>query len=146
MLEVLVRIDGRPLSRWATDGVLVATPTGSTAYAFSAHGPVIWPELSALLLVPLSAHALFARPLVLSDTTVVSIEVLPATSPGVLWCDGRRSFDVAEGSVIEARAGQHRLRLARTSEQPFVTRLVRKFGLPVDGWRGGAERDAAHAR
>ncbi|MGB4272244.1 MAG: NAD(+) kinase, partial [Propionicimonas sp.] len=58
----------------------------------------------------------------------------------------RRSFDVAEGSVIEARAGQHRLRLARTSEQPFVTRLVRKFGLPVDGWRGGAERDAAHAR
>lgn len=146
MLEVLVRIDGRPLSRWATDGVLVATPTGSTAYAFSAHGPVIWPELSALLLVPLSAHALFARPLVLSDTTVVSIEVLPATSTGVLWCDGRRSFDVAPGAVIEVRAGQRRLRLARTSEQPFVTRLVRKFGLPVDGWRGGAERDAAHAR
>lgn len=146
MLEVLVRIDDRPLSRWATDGVLVATPTGSTAYAFSARGPVIWPDLSALLLVPLSAHALFARPLVLSEHSTVSIEVLPATPSGVIWCDGRRSVDVGEGAVIEIRAGQRRLRLARTSEQPFVTRLVRKFGLPVDGWRGAAEREAAHAR
>ena len=145
MLEVLVRIDGRALSRWATDGVLVATPTGSTAYAFSAHGPVIWPDLSALLLVPLSAHALFNRPLVLSDQSVVSIEVLPATPSGVIWCDGRRSVDVVAGSVIEVRAGTRRLRLARTSEQPFVTRLVRKFSLPVDGWRGAAERDRTHA-
>ncbi|MFZ0529847.1 MAG: NAD kinase [Propionicimonas sp.] len=147
MLEVLVRIDDRPLSRWATDGVLVATPTGSTAYAFSAHGPVIWPELSALLLVPLSAHALFNRPLVLSDRTVVSIEVLPGGGPGgVVWCDGRRTTDVTGGMEIEARVGAHRLRLARTAEQPFVNRLVRKFGLPVDGWRGAAERDAAHAQ
>ncbi len=147
MIEVLVRLDDRPLSRWATDGVLVATPTGSTAYAFSAHGPVIWPDLSALLLVPLSAHALFARPLVLGDQTVVSIEVLPGGSPGgVVWCDGRRTTDVAGGREIEVRAGTHRLRLARTSVQPFVNRLVRKFGLPVDGWRGAADRDAAHAR
>ncbi|MEA4945355.1 MAG: NAD kinase [Propionicimonas sp.] len=146
MLEVLVRIDDRPLSRWATDGVLVATPTGSTAYAFSAHGPVVWPDIDALLLVPLSAHALFNRPLVLSDRSSVSIEVLPATPAGVLWCDGRRSIDLPEGAVVEVRAGKRRLRLARTSEQPFVHRLVRKFDLPVDGWRGAAERDAAHAR
>jgi len=147
MLEVLVRIDGRPLSRWATDGVLVSTPTGSTAYAFSAQGPVIWPELSALLLVPLSAHALFARPLVLSDSTVVTIEVLPGGEQGggVVWCDGRRSTDVTSGMEIETRLGERPLRLARISEQPFVDRLVRKFGLPVDGWRGAAERDAAHA-
>ncbi|MCE1174735.1 MAG: NAD kinase [Propionibacteriales bacterium] len=148
MLEVLVRIDGRPLSRWATDGVLVSTPTGSTAYAFSAHGPVIWPELSALLLVPLSAHALFARPLVLSDSTVVTIEVLPTPDygGGVVWGDGRRSTDVAAGMEIEIRRGDRPLRLARMSSQPFVERLVRKFGLPVDGWRGAAERDARHAQ
>lgn len=147
MIEILVRIDGRPLSRWATDGVLVSTPTGSTAYAFSAHGPVIWPDLSALLLVPLSAHALFARPLVLGPRSVVTIEVLPgAESGGVVWCDGRRTTDVSGGMEIEARAGVHRFLLARTSEQPFVNRLVRKFGLPVDGWRGAADRDAAHAR
>ena len=145
MLEVLVRIDGRALSRWATDGVLVATPTGSTAYAFSAHGPVIWPDLSALLLVPLSAHALFNRPLVLGEQSVVTIEVLPGTPDGVIWCDGRRSFDLQAGSRIEVRTGSHRLRLARTSEQPFVTRLVRKFSLPGDGWRGAAERSRTHA-
>lgn len=148
MIEVLVRIDDRPLSRWATDGVLVATPTGSTAYAFSAHGPVIWPDLNALLLVPLSAHALFARPLVLSDRSVVRIEVLPGAGGdggGVVWCDGRRTTQVSAGMEVEARTGHLRLRLARTSEQPFVTRLVRKFDLPVQGWRGSAERDAAHA-
>lgn len=147
MLEVLVRIDGRPLSRWATDGVLVSTPTGSTAYAFSAHGPVIWPELSALLLVPMSAHALFARPLVLSDSTVVDIEVLPGVTPGgVVWCDGRRSVDVTAGMEIEARIGRHRLKLARISEQPFVDRLVAKFGLPVDGWRGPTDWAARSAQ
>jgi NAD+ kinase len=108
---------------------------------------VIWPDLSALLLVPLSAHALFARPLVLGEQTVVSIEMLPGGSPGgVVWCDGRRTTDVTGGMEIVATVGQHRLRLARTSVQPFVNRLVRKFGLPVDGWRGAAERDAAHAR
>lgn len=141
MIEVLARVDDRALSRWATDGVLVSTPTGSTAYAFSAHGPVIWPDLSALLLVPLSAHALFARPLVLSDHSVVSIEVLPGGSPGgVVWCDGRRTFDILPGMEVEARLGAHRLLLARTSEQPFVDRLVRKFELPVDGWRAAADR------
>ena len=93
------------------------------------------------------AHALFARPLVLGEHTVVSIEVLPGGGPGgVVWCDGRRSTDVTGGMEIVATAGTDRLRLARTVEQPFVNRLVRKFGLPVDGWRGAAERDAAHAR
>jgi NAD+ kinase len=146
MLEVLVRIDDRPLSRWATDGVLVATPTGSTAYAFSAHGPVVWPEVEALLLVPLSAHALFNRPLVLGTHSVVKVQVLPATPGGLIWCDGRRTTEIGEGMELEVRAGESRLLLARTSEQPFVTRLVRKFGLPVAGWRGAAERDEIHAQ
>ena len=91
MLEVLVEVDGRPLSRWACDGMLVATPTGSTAYAFSAGGPVIWPGVDALLVVPLSAHALFARPLVLGPTSTVVVEVIDASQThGVVWCDGRR--------------------------------------------------------
>ena len=64
MLEVTIEVDGRPLSSWGCDGVVVATPTGSTAYAFSAGGPVVWPDVEALLLVPISAHALFARPIV----------------------------------------------------------------------------------
>jgi NAD+ kinase len=142
MLEVVVEVDGRPLSRWACDGVLVATPTGSTAYAFSAGGPVIWPSVDALLLVPLSAHALFARPLVLGPASTVVIELIEASSThGVVWCDGRRSAELETGMEIEVRQGPHRLRLARLSEAPFTDRLVNKFGLRVEGWRGAAEAD-----
>jgi NAD+ kinase len=138
MIEVLVDIDGHPLSRWGTDGVLVSTPTGSTAYAFSAQGPVLWPDLDALLVVPLLAHALFARPLVLSPTSVVTMELIDRGqyAGGVLWCDGRRSVDVEPHNEIEVRRSPRKLRLARMSAQPFVHRLVRKFDLPVDGWRG----------
>jgi NAD+ kinase len=142
MLEVVVEVDGRPLSRWACDGVLVATPTGSTAYAFSAGGPVIWPSVDALLLVPLSAHALFARPLVLGPASTVVIELIdPSPTHGVVWCDGRRSAELRTGMEIEVRQGPHKLRLARLSEAPFTDRLVNKFGLRVEGWRGAAEAD-----
>ena len=142
MIEVLVEIDGHPLQRWGTDGVLVSTPTGSTAYAFSAQGPVMWPDLDALLVVPLLAHALFARPLVLSPTSVVKIDMLPgqATS-GVLWCDGRRSVDVHQGAEVEVRRLGQNLKIARLDASPFVERLVRKFQLPVQGWRKEATID-----
>ncbi|MCW3157970.1 NAD kinase [Micropruina sonneratiae] len=141
MIEVLVRVDGRALSRWGTDGVLVATPTGSTAYAFSANGPVLWPDIDALLLVPLSAHALFNRPLVIGPHSTASIEILPSNeSQAVVWCDGRRTIDISAGMLVTAQVGTHRLRLARISERPFVDRLVRKFELPVEGWRGVAQR------
>jgi NAD+ kinase len=148
MLEVMVEVDGRPLSRWACDGILVATPTGSTAYAFSAGGPVIWPGVEALLMVPLSAHALFARPLVLGPRSQVIVELVTASQThGVVWADGRRSTELRTGMEIEVTQGRYKLRLARLSESPFTDRLVNKFGLRVEGWRGGAEdRQAAEDR
>ncbi len=140
MLEVLVEVDGRPLSRWACDGMIVATPTGSTAYAFSAGGPVIWPGVDALLVVPLSAHALFARPLVLGPTSQVVVEVVASSQThGVVWCDGRRAAELRTGMEIKVTQGAHRLRLARLSAAPFTDRLVNKFGLRIEGWRGEAE-------
>jgi NAD+ kinase len=140
MVEVLVEVDGRPLSRWACDGMLVSTPTGSTAYAFSAGGPVIWPGVDALLVVPLSAHALFARPLVLSPTSTVVVELLDASpTHGMVSCDGRRSVELHAGMEIEVTRGRQRLRLARLSQAPFTDRLVHKFGLRVEGWRGSAD-------
>ena len=142
MLELLVEVDRRPLSRWACDGLLLATPTGSTAYAFSAGGPVIWPEVDALLLLPLSAHALFARPLVVGPTSEVSVRLVEGSpTHGVVWCDGHRSTEFRAGMEIQVVQGRHRLRLARLSESPFTNRLVNKFRLPVDGWRGSAERE-----
>ncbi|HEX8510595.1 MAG TPA: NAD kinase [Propionibacteriaceae bacterium] len=144
MLEVMVEVDGRPLSRWACDGLLISTPTGSTAYAFSAGGPVIWPGVEALLLVPLSAHALFARPLVLGPTSQVIVELIETSqTTGVVWADGRRSAELVTGMEIEVTQGRHRLRLARLSESPFTDRLVNKFGLRVEGWRGTAEEARA---
>ncbi|MFD1542867.1 NAD kinase [Nonomuraea guangzhouensis] len=141
MLEVVAEIDGRPLSRWGCDGVICATPTGSTAYAFSAGGPVVWPEVEALLMVPISAHALFARPLVVSPRSTLAVEILPDTPGGVLWCDGRRRFDLPSGSRVEVRRGSEPVRLARlhgveSTGAPFTDRLVAKFELPVQGWRG----------
>jgi NAD+ kinase len=145
MLEVVIEVDDRPLSRWGCDGVVFATPTGSTAYAFSAGGPVVWPEVDALLLVPISAHALFARPLVTSPRSVLAVEVLSRSDgAGVLWCDGRRMVSLPVGARIEARRGEHPVRLARLHSAPFTDRLVAKFDLPVRGWQGalgGLDRD-----
>jgi NAD+ kinase len=141
MLEVVVEIDGRPLSRWGCDGVVCATPTGSTAYNFSAGGPIVWPGVEALLMVPISAHALFARPMVVAPTSVLAVEVLARTEgAGVLWCDGRRTVDLPPGARIEVRRGRTPVRLVRLHQAPFTDRLVAKFDLPVSGWRGAAER------
>lgn len=135
MIEVLVEVDGRPLSRWGCDGVVCATPTGSTAYAFSAGGPVVWPEVAVLLVVPLSAHALFARPLVVSPSSTITLDVAPG-SQAVLWADGRRTIDVHAGDRLVVCADPEPIRFARLAPAPFTDRLVAKFDLPVEGWRG----------
>jgi NAD+ kinase len=136
MLELLVDIDGRALSRYGCDGVVCATPTGSTAYAFSAGGPVVWPEVEALLLVPISAHALFSRPVVTAPSCTMTITVTPGTTAAVVCCDGRRVFDVPGGAVVTVRRGELPVRVARLRPRTFTERLVAKFELPVDGWRG----------
>lgn len=138
MLEMVLEVDGRPLSSWGCDGVVCATPTGSTAHAFSAGGPVVWPDVEAVLVVPISAHALFARPLVVGPDATVALEVLPDTTPGVLWCDGRRMVELPAGARIEITRADTPVRLARLHRAPFTDRLVAKFGLPVTGWRGRA--------
>jgi len=177
MIEVVIEVDGRPLSRWGCDGVVCATPTGSTAYAFSAGGPVVWPEVEALLMVPISAHALFARPMVVSPRSVLAVELVyegpggrgdgrheeggrlaeggrhAVTGKAVMWCDGRRRFDLPPGARVEVRRGSLPVLLARVHGPgpgadgglvavggPFTDRLVAKFGLPVAGWRGRAVR------
>jgi NAD+ kinase len=136
MLDVVVEVDGRPLSRWGGDGIVCSTPTGSTAYAFSAGGPVVWPSVQAMLVVPLSAHALFARPLVISPESCVAVELLPEPGDAVVFCDGRRTVDVTPRDRVEVRRGDLPVRLVRLRSAPFTDRLVEKFRLPVRGWRG----------
>ena len=141
VLEVVLEVDGRPVSSFGCDGVLVSTPTGSTAYAFSAGGPVVWPNVEALLVVPLSAHALFARPLVIGPKSLIAIEVLKRSpGAGVMWCDGRRTFDLGPGARIEVNQSARPVPMIVFDENPFTDRLVRKFSLPVTGWRGPEEQ------
>jgi len=136
-LEVVIEVDGRPLSTFGCDGVVMATPTGSTAYSFSAGGPVVWPSVDALLMVPLSAHALFARPLVVGPDSSLAVELLErSVGTGVLWCDGRRTFDLPRAARVVVRRSPIPVRLARLNPRPFTDRLVNKFQLPVSGWRG----------
>jgi NAD+ kinase len=138
MLEVLLGVDGQPVSRWGCDGVICATPTGSTAYAFSAGGPVMWPDIGALLVVPNAAHALFCRPLVVGPDSVITLTMGAGAGSGAaasLACDGRRSLPVASADVVEVRQGSRPVLLASLTPPDFAQRLVAKFQLPVAGWR-----------
>lgn len=134
MLELFLQIDGRPLSKWGCDGVICATPTGSTAYAFSAGGPVVWPEVSALVLLPLAAHALFSRPMVVSPDCEIVIDVL--SNEAQISADGLRQIELFVGDRIILTKDQDKIQLAYINEGNFTDRLVAKFKLPIEGWRG----------
>ncbi len=134
MVDLLVEIDSRPLSRWGCDGLICSTPTGSTAYAFSAGGPVLWPEVEALVLLPISAHALFSRPMVVSPQS--EIVVLVESSDALLSADAIRKFPLQLGDRVHIKKDSSIVKLAHTKGTIFTDRLVAKFKLPVEGWRG----------
>lgn len=136
MLQLAIGVDGQAVSSFGCDSLLFSTPTGSTAYAFSAGGPVIWPEVEALLLVPVAAHALFTRPLVVGPRSCLEVHVKDTgLHQAEIWCDGRRMLPVPIYSIVRVRRGERTVRLARLNDAPFSERLVRKLALPVAGWR-----------
>jgi len=134
MVELFVQIDDRPLSRWGCDGLICSTPTGSTAYAFSAGGPVLWPEIDALVLLPISAHALFARPMVVSPQSQIVVEI--ESSDALLSADALRKLPLRAGDRVAITKDDSVIKLAHVKPTLFTDRLVAKFKLPVEGWRG----------
>lgn len=134
MVELFLEIDNRPISRWGCDGLICSTPTGSTAYAFSAGGPVLWPEIDALVLLPISAHALFARPMVVSPTSEIVVEI--ESSEALLSGDSLRKFALKAGDQVHISKDASVVKLAHIKPTLFTDRLVAKFKLPVEGWRG----------
>ena len=133
MVELFVNIDSRPLSRWGCDGVICATPTGSTAYAFSAGGPVVWPEVSAFILLPLAAHALFAKPMVISPSSEIGIDVI--SRDALLSADGMRKFALQQGDRVILSKDLTQISIVHIESATFTDRLVAKFKLPIEGWR-----------
>jgi NAD+ kinase len=144
VLDVVIVVDGHPLTSFGCDGVLCATPTGSTAYAFSAGGPVVWPDVEALLLVPTNAHALFSRPLVTSPTSTLTVAVPPDGTRARISADGRRVVEVPDGGRVEVRRSERPVRIARVNPTSFGDRLVAKFGLPVRGFRDARSHGPGH--
>jgi NAD+ kinase len=134
MVELFVQIDGRPLSRWGCDGLIASTPTGSTAYAFSAGGPVLWPEVEALVLLPISAHALFARPMVISPKSEIVVEI--QSDEALLSADALRKFPLVNGDQVRITRDSSKILLSHIVATTFTDRIVAKFKLPVEGWRG----------
>jgi NAD+ kinase len=134
MVELFVEIDRRPLSHWGCDGVICSTPTGSTAYAFSAGGPVLWPEIEALVLLPISAHALFSRPMVVSPKSEIIVTV--ESSEALLSADALRKIPLKAGDRVIITRDEQTIKLSHVSATLFTDRLVAKFKLPVEGWRG----------
>jgi NAD+ kinase len=134
MVELFVEIDRRPLSHWGCDGLICSTPTGSTAYAFSAGGPVLWPEIDALLLLPISAHALFSRPMVVSTKSEIVVTV--ESQKALLSADALRKLPLIVGDRVIITRNPHVIKLAHVNPTLFTDRLVAKFKLPVEGWRG----------
>ena len=135
MLEVIVSIEGHPVMAWGGDGLICSTPTGSTAYAFSAGGPIVWPNVDAHLVVPVSAHALFARPIVTSPNAVIDIAIADELAPAIVVCDGRRNVLASPGAHVMVHGSSQPVLFARIHNTPFANRLVAKFQLPVTGWR-----------
>jgi len=134
MLELFVQIDDRPLSRWGCDGIICATPTGSTAYAFSAGGPVLWPEVQAMVLLPIAAHALFAKPMVIAPSSTIGIAI--ESSDASLSADALRKIDLKKNDEISITKNKTQVTLAHLKSTIFTDRLVAKFKLPIEGWRG----------
>jgi NAD+ kinase len=134
MVELFVQIDGRPLSRWGCDGVICATPTGSTAYAFSAGGPVLWPEVEAIVLLPLAAHALYSRPMVISPDSQIAIDI--ESLEALVSADGFRKVELQKDDRVIIRKTAKKMSILHIESAVFTDRLVAKFKLPIEGWRG----------
>ena len=129
VIQMTLQIGGQRFAAFGADGLIIATPTGSTAYAFSMRGPVVSPRLHSLVVVAVGAHALFDRPLVVADDQDVEVGVRFG-GRGIVVADGRVRTEIGEGDLLRAKVGSSLVRLVRLAPDSFFTRLARRFGVP----------------
>ncbi|MEK0430724.1 MAG: hypothetical protein RL139_528 [Gemmatimonadota bacterium] len=136
VLRLRVFADDELVGAFAADGVVIATPTGSTAYSLSANGPVVVPSLDTILVTPVAPHTLALRPTILPADTVLRIEVEDAPDEVLVTSDGQVGTSLGAGQHLEVRRSEAPVRLVQFDGHSFFTRLRRKLG-----WGGLAERD-----
>lgn len=129
VVQIALTIGGQPFAAFGADGLIVATPTGSTAYAFSMRGPVVSPRLHCLIVVAVGAHALFDRPLVVADDQDVEVAVRFG-GRGIVLGDGKPRSEIGQGDALRVSVGSSVVRLVRLAPDSFFTRLARRFGVP----------------
>jgi NAD+ kinase len=130
LIRLKVAVDGEYVTTFSADGVIVATPTGSTAYSFSARGPIVSPDVACLVVTPIAAHMVFDRSIVLGAGRVVTLEVV-GDEPGLVSADGRETQEVSVGTEVRIRASERPARLVRRDDAAgFLTRVRDKFDLP----------------
>lgn len=127
-VDMLVRIDGEPFTSYAADGLIVSTPTGSTAYSLSARGPVVSPKHRALLVTPVAPHMLFDRSLVLDPSETVEIDVIGEREASVA-IDGREACHLAPGATVACTPSASTARFVRLGTHHYHQVLKIKFGL-----------------
>ena len=140
LVRLRLEVDGGYVTTFSADGVIVATPTGSTAYSFSARGPIVTPDVACLVVTPIAAHMVFDRSFVLGAAQVVTLEVV-GDEPGLVSADGRATQEVPVGTRVTIRASSRPVRFVRRpGGEPFLQRVREKFGLPGDP-TGGLDGD-----
>jgi NAD+ kinase len=143
LITIRAQVDGEYVTTFSSDGVIVATPTGSTAYSFSARGPIVSPKLECLLLTPVSPHMVFDRSLVLAPEEVLTLEVL-GEEPGLVSADGRPGLELPVGARVRIQRAPRAARLVRREGSPsFLSLLREKFSLPGEAPHGGTLRHAS---
>lgn len=130
LIRLKVAVDGEYVTTFSADGVIVATPTGSTAYSFSARGPIVSPDVACLVVTPIAAHMVFDRSFVLGAGRVVTLEVV-GDEPGLVSADGRETQEIPVGTEVRIHASERPARLVRRDDAAgFLTRVRDKFDLP----------------
>jgi NAD+ kinase len=130
LIRLKVSVDGEYITTFSADGVIVATPTGSTAYSFSARGPIVSPDVPCLVVTPIAAHMVFDRSFVLGAGRMVALEVV-GDEPGLVSADGRETQEIPVGTEVRIRVSSSPARFVRRDDAAgFLTRVRDKFDLP----------------
>ena len=127
MIEIQIMIDGQFVTSLRGDGLIISTPTGSTAYSLSAGGPIVSPSVQALVLTPISPHTLTHRPLLVESRAALEVVLISEEDGAMVTFDGQVGFSLTHGDTVSIRASEHRAKLIRLPDRGYFEVLRQKL-------------------